>query len=111
MGANAASDPTLNKAGDTIGRMLLNSGFLSRPAELLEGGYGLPQPSEWARLEQQTADRQQTLRNLSDDLDKDLRELLLPERRRELEDSEANLKQVGEHLRALHQQAGGLKLP
>ncbi|MCQ4270546.1 DUF4105 domain-containing protein [Pseudomonas kuykendallii] len=111
MGADAASDPTLNKAGDTIGRMLLNSGFLSRPAELLEGGYGLPQPSEWARLEQQTADRQQTLRNLSDDLDKDLRELLLPERRRELEDSEANLKQVGEHLRALHQQAGGLKLP
>ncbi len=111
MGADAASDPTLNKAGDTIGRMLLNSGFLSRPAELLEGGYGLPQPGEWARLEQQTADRQQTLRTLSDDLDRDLRELLLPERRRELEDSEANLKQVGEHLRALHQQAGGLKLP
>lgn len=111
MGADAASDPTLNKAGDTIGRMLLNSGFLSRPAELLEGGYGLPQPGEWARLEQQTADRQQTLRTLSDDLDRDLRELLLTERRRELEDSEANLKQVGEHLRALHQQAGGLKLP
>ncbi len=111
MGADAASDPTLNKAGDTIGRMLLNSGFLSRPAELLEGGYGLPQPGEWARLGQQTADRQQTLRTLSDDLDRDLRELLLPERRRELEDSEANLKQVGEHLRALHQQAGGLKLP
>ena len=111
MGAEASGDPTLNKAGDTIGRMLLNSGFLSRPAELLEGGYGLPQPGEWARLEQQTADRQQTLRSLSDDLDKDLRELLLPERRRELEDSEANLKLVGEHLRALHQQAGGLKLP
>uniref|UniRef100_UPI0028A6FBC0 DUF7844 domain-containing protein n=1 Tax=Pseudomonas sp. TaxID=306 RepID=UPI0028A6FBC0 len=111
MGAEASSDPTLNKAGDTIGRMLLNSGFLSRPAELLEGGYGLPQPSEWSRLERQTADRQQTLRSLSDDLDKDLRELLLPERRRELEDSEANLKLVGEHLRALHRQAGGLKLP
>jgi hypothetical protein len=36
---------------------------------------------------------------------------LLPERRRELEDSEANLKLVVEHLRALHRQAGGLKLP
>jgi hypothetical protein len=111
MGAEAASDPRLNKAGDTIGRMLLNSGFLSRPAELLEGGYGLPQPTEWARLEQQTADRQRTLRSLSDDLDKDLRALLLPERRGELEDSEANLKLVGEQLRALHRQAGGLQLP
>ena len=38
-------DPALAKAGAALQQLLANSGFLSRPAELLgTQGYGLPQP-------------------------------------------------------------------
>ncbi|HSC84574.1 MAG TPA: DUF4105 domain-containing protein [Pseudomonas sp.] len=98
-------------ADDTLRQILANSGFLSRPAELLDAGYGLPQPGEWQRLETQSSERQQTLRRLSDNLDQEVRRLLAPERLAEVDASEANLKQLGEHLRALHKASGGLQLP
>ncbi|MET1079425.1 MAG: DUF4105 domain-containing protein [Pseudomonas sp.] len=104
-------DGAFAKAGSTLAQLLDSSGFLSRPAELLEGGYGLPQAGEWQRLEQQSTSRQQRLRQLSDELDLEVRRLLVPARRLELQASEANLKQLGEHLRALHKAAGGLVLP
>ncbi|MGP0173757.1 DUF7844 domain-containing protein [Pseudomonas sp. NCHU5208] len=107
----AAGDPSLNKAGAALEQILANSGFLSRPAELLEGGYGLPQQQEWDRLEASSRERQQQLRQLSDELDGEVRNLLLPERRAELEANEANLLALGEHLRALHKASGGLELP
>ncbi|WAJ37474.1 DUF4105 domain-containing protein [Pseudomonas sp. GOM7] len=107
----AAGDPSLNKAGAALEQILTNSGFLSRPAELLEGGYGLPQQQEWERLEASSRERQQQLRQLSDELDGEVRNLLLPERRAELEANEANLLALGEHLRALHKASGGLQLP
>ncbi|MCY1340527.1 hypothetical protein D9M68_288200 [compost metagenome] len=108
---DAAADPKLARAGGTLQRILDDSGFLSRPAELLDGGYGLPQPGESARLEQQAHARQARLRQLSDDLEKEVRELLEPSRREELEALEANLKLLGTHLRELHKAAGGLELP
>ncbi len=98
-------------AGKTLEKILANSGFLSRPAELLEGGYGLPQASEWQHLQQESASRQQQLRQLSDDLDGQVRSLLEPQRLAELDAGEANLKQLSEHLRALHKASGGLVLP
>ncbi|HLD66534.1 MAG TPA: DUF4105 domain-containing protein [Pseudomonas sp.] len=104
-------DGTFAKAGGTLEQLLANSGFLSRPAELLDGGYGLPQAGEWQGLERESASRQQQLRRLSDDLDLEVRRLLEPARRLELHASEANLKQLGGHLRSLHQAAGGLRLP
>ncbi|MDU9409159.1 DUF4105 domain-containing protein [Pseudomonas sp. zfem001] len=107
----AAGDPSLNKAGAALEQILANSGFLSRPAELLEGGYGLPQQQEWERLEASSRDRQQQLRQLSDELDGEVRNLLQPERLAELEANEANLVALGEHLRALHKASGGLELP
>ena len=107
----AAKDPSLDKAGGALEQILANSGFLSRPAELLEGGYGLPQRAEWQRLEAESRNRQQQLRQLSDDLDQEVRNLLEPTRLAELEASEANLMQLGEHLRALHKASGGLQLP
>ena len=69
----AAGDPSLNKAGAALEQILANSGFLSRPAELLEGGYGLPQQKEWQRLEISSRERQQQLRQLSDELDDEVR--------------------------------------
>ena len=107
----AAGDPSLNKAGAALEQILANSGFLSRPAELLEGGYGLPQQQEWERLETSSRERQQQLRQLSDELDGEVRNLLQPERLTELEANEANLVALGEHLRALHKASGGLELP
>ncbi|MBB2494400.1 Lnb N-terminal periplasmic domain-containing protein [Aquipseudomonas ullengensis] len=98
-------------ADDTLRQILANSGFLSRPAELLDAGYGLPQPGEWQRLEAQSSERQQTLRRLSDSLNEEVRRLLDPERLAEIDASEANLEHIGEHLRSLHKASGGLVLP
>nr|WP_144276928.1 DUF4105 domain-containing protein [Pseudomonas resinovorans] len=99
------------KAGGTLEQMLANSGFLSRPAELLQGGYGLPQSAEWQPLEAESSNRQQTMRTLSEDLDREVRSLLEPQRLAELNATEANLKQIGARLRELHKQSGGLELP
>nr|WP_298139571.1 DUF4105 domain-containing protein [uncultured Pseudomonas sp.] len=99
------------KAGAVLEKILANSGFLSRPAELLDGGYGLPQPGEWQRLESESRKRQKQLRQFSDELDQEVRRLLEPPRLAELQASEANLTQLGEHLRALHKASGGLVLP
>ncbi|CAD5107410.1 DUF7844 domain-containing protein [Zestomonas carbonaria] len=100
-----------SKAGDALQAILANSGYLSRPAELLDSGYGLPQPGEWQRLEQQSGERQQYLRSLSDELEQEVRRLLDPERIGEIEAGEANLQALGERLRELHKASGGLQLP
>ncbi|MFJ4431823.1 DUF4105 domain-containing protein [Pseudomonas sp. NPDC089395] len=105
-------DGSMNKANQTLQQMLANSGFLSRPAELLDAkGYGLPQPAERKHLEKVSSERQAQLLRLSTDLDKEVRALLDPSRAREIAAVEANVKEIGEHLRALHKAAGGLQLP
>ena len=111
LSGRAAEQAETNKAGIVLEKILANSGFLSRPAQLLDGGYGLPQPGEWQRLESESRKRQQQLRQYSDQLDQEVRRLLEPERLAELQASEANLAQLGDHLRALHKASGGLQLP
>lgn len=108
----SAADPALAKAGSTLEQLLANSGFLSRPAELLGSqGYGLPQPAEWQQLQASSAERQQQLRRLSDNLEQEVRALLEPTQVAELQQAEANLSQLSQHLRALHKANGGLVLP
>jgi hypothetical protein len=98
-------------ANKTLQALLAGSGFLSRPAELLDsGGYGLPQASEWQRLQSESSSRQEQLQKLSGELDKEVRALLEPERALEIAADEENIKRLGEHLRALHKAAGGLVL-
>jgi hypothetical protein len=105
-------DQTLNKADETLQGILANSGYLSQPAQLLDGsGYGLPQASEWQRLESESSQRQARLNQLTDALNAEVRLLLGEERRLELEGVEANLAQIGQHLRELHRAGGGLQLP
>jgi hypothetical protein len=112
LGARELKNGGMEKANKTLQEILANSGFLSRPAELLgSSGYGLPQPSEWQRLEAESSLRQKQLQTLTGDLDKEVRALLEPARAAEIAANEANLKLVGEHLRALHKAAGGLQLP
>ncbi|MBH3385505.1 MULTISPECIES: DUF4105 domain-containing protein [Pseudomonas] len=111
LNAAALKDGSVNKADATLKQMLANSGFLSRPAELLDSkGYGLPQPEEREHLERESKERQARLLRLSTNLDKEVRALLDPSRAREISAVEANVKQIGEHLRALHKAAGGLQL-
>lgn len=102
----------LNQADATLRAMLANTGHLSRPAELLErSGYGIPQADEWTRLEQATQQRQQTLKHLGAQLDQQVRHLLEEASLRKLQAIEANLAQIAQNLRQLHQQRGGFKLP
>lgn len=112
LGALATDAAGVANANDTLQAILAGSGFLSRPAELLgTTGYGLPQQSEWQRLEQESSQRQQKLQQLNASLDKEIRALLTPERAQAIDASEANLKQIGQHLRDLHKASGGLILP
>ena len=112
LGARELENGGMDKANATLQEILANSGFLSRPAELLDSrGYGLPQPSEFKRLQDESAQRQKQLLALSGDLDKEVRKLLEPKRAAEIAASEANVKQIGEHLRKLHKASGGLELP
>ncbi len=105
-------DASLAKADGALREILASSGYLSRPAELLDDqGYGLPQAGEWQRLEQQSGERQAHLNQLSEELEREVRALLGDERREELEAIEVNLAQVGERLRELHKAGGGLELP
>ena len=105
-------DQTLAKADESLQGILANSGYLSRPAELLDdGGYGLPQASEWQRLESESSQRQARLSQLTEALNEEVRLLLSQERQQELEAVEANLAQIGKHLRGLHKAGGGLQLP
>jgi len=111
LGARDAKNGGMDSANKTLQQILANSGFLSRPAELLGAdGYGLPQGPEMQRLQSESKQRQAQLLSLSVDLDKEVRKLLTPERQAELTANEDNLKQIGEHLRALHKAAGGLEL-
>lgn len=104
-------DARFARADATLKAILAGSGFLSRPAELLDAGYGLPQAGEWQRLEAQSGERQVRLRQLSDDLDREVRGLLEPVLLAEIEAGEANLARLGQHLRELHKAGGGLLLP
>ena len=110
--ARAQNDGSIAKANETLQQILANSGFLSRPAELLgTQGYGLPQADERRQLQKSSSERQAQLHRLSTDLDKEARSLLEPARAKEIAAVETNVKQIGEHLRALHKAAGGLQLP
>jgi len=104
-------DARFARADATLKAILAGSGFLSRPAELLDAGYGLPQAGEWQRLEAQSGERQVRLRQLSDDLDQEVRGLLEPALLAEIEAGETNLARLGQHLRELHKAGGGLLLP
>lgn len=111
LNAAALKDGSVDKADATLKQMLANSGFLSRPAELLDTtGYGLPQRAERVHLEKVSSERQAQLLRLSTNLDKEVRALLEPSRARQIAAVEANVKHIGEHLRALHKAAGGLQL-
>ncbi|MFC3608067.1 DUF7844 domain-containing protein [Stutzerimonas tarimensis] len=112
LSGRGTDDQRLARADEALQGILANSGYLSRPAELLEGeGYGIPQQAERARLETRSSERQARLQQLAQVLDEEARSLLSDARREELEQIDSNLAALGSHLRGLHRQRGGLQLP
>ena len=110
---DSGSTPRFASADAKLQQILQQSGFLSRPAELLQGqpGYGLPQATELRWLETESARRQAELDRLGEQLSTAVRELLDPQLRSRLEAAEANVALVGKHLRDLHQSQGDWQLP
>ena len=86
-------------------------GFLSRPAALLpESGYGLPQTEERKALEAEGKRYAAQLEHQGVALRGDARRWLSLGRRAMLEATEANIALLGERLRRLHKEQGGLQL-
>ena len=99
-----------SQASQTLQKLLTESGFLSRPSQLLQSGYGLPQDSEWQALQEQSSSHQRQLRLLGDQLEAQIRLLLEPERLAEIDGGKANLKQLDARLREQHKASGGFSL-
>ena len=106
----ATENAAWEQASQTLQNLLGESGFLSRPAQLLDSGYGLPQDSEWQTLATQSDSHQRQLRLLSEQLEEQIRLLLEPARLAELESGKANLQQLNTRLREQHKASGGLTL-
>ncbi len=106
-----AQDGALGSAAGTLRTLLQETAWMSRPADLLaEAGYGLPQADERTLLEAGSAQRRGQLRDLEQQLDRQVRALLDPAQARDLDAADANIEWLGGHLRELHRQAGGLQL-
>ncbi len=86
-------------------------GFLSRPSALLpDGGYGLPQADERRALELEGERHAVQLKQQGVALRAEARRWLSPGHRKMLEGVEANIALLGERLRRLHREQGGLQL-
>jgi len=85
--------------------------FFSRPAALLpDTGYGLPQVEERAALTQASNRQATQWREQNTWLRSEARQWLTPERQARLDGTEANVEALGEQLRRLNREQGGLQL-
>lgn len=106
-----SAPPELAEAAHDMEGILAGSSFLSRPGELLREGYGLPQPEEARRFTDLADARHQALRTNADQLEQRLLAMIDPRQRRQLEATTDNLQLLGEQLRQLHGESGGVQLP
>ncbi|MFC3552227.1 DUF4105 domain-containing protein [Lysobacter cavernae] len=100
------------KTGEAVQRLLRDSGYLGRPAELLDGpGYGLPQQQERQQLAVRSRLRQVQLQQAKTALWDEAKRLLDSDQRVTLDGIQVNSALLGQRLRTLHQAEGGLSLP
>ena len=109
--ADHGTNDTLSEAGQLMQELISGSSFLSRPADLLSDGYGIPQAAERDVLENSARQLHDSLLATADTLDSRLRTMLSAEQQQELDSTQHNIKLLGERLRRLHREAGGLVLP
>ena len=101
----------LSEMGELARQLMTRSAFLSRPADLLPEGYGLPQPADRETLGATATRHYADLLAMARTLDQQLPELLRAEQRQQLDTIEQNILLLSTHLKELHQAAGGLVLP
>jgi hypothetical protein len=99
------------QARESLHDFLQLEGLLSRPATLVPGGgYGLPQREERTWLRDAGAERVAQWRQQGTQLRDDARRWLPPPRLAALDATEANLDLLGERLRRMHLERGGLQV-
>ncbi len=107
--ATTSGDQTPNV--DLVRDFLQAGGFLSRPSTLLPAeGYGLPLPEELRILSQHAQQRLTQLQRQEAALQAESRRWLSSARQAALAGTEDNIAALGERLRQLHQDQGGLQL-
>jgi len=104
------ADAATGEARARLRAVLELEGLLSRPAALLPSGYGLPQRAERDALAADAQLRAAQLREQDRRLHDEARALLTPQRRARLASIDDNLALLGERLRRLHHEGGGLQL-
>src|SRR5690606_41329803 len=105
------SPPALTETAQLVQGLLSASSFLSRPGELLDEGYGLPQPQESQRFIELAGARQQALLTTADDVEQRLLSLINPQQRQQLDATNGNISLLAQQLRRLHEESGGIQLP
>lgn len=103
--------PALTETAQLVQGLLSASSFLSRPGELLDEGYGLPQPQESQRFIELAGARQQALLTTADDVEQRLLSLINPQQRQQLDATNGNISLLAQQLRRLHEESGGIQLP
>ncbi|WP_454831369.1 DUF7844 domain-containing protein [Pseudoxanthomonas wuyuanensis] len=105
------ADPGASEMTAALREFLQTEGYFSRPATLLpEQGYGLPQADERQILLQAGSRYAAQLQEQGAALRADARQWLGPAQRAALEGTEKNIAELGERLRRLHKQQGGMQL-
>ena len=94
----------------TLRELLAAGDGLSRPAQLIDGGYGLPQAAEQVVLRDGVDARALKLRGLRSQLEGEARAALTVEEQARVAALDRNVEMLGARLRALHREAGGLQL-
>ena len=96
---------------EAIRDLLQSGGFMSRPATLLPtGGYGLPSEEERLLLSQEAGERVAQMLQQTSDLQAEARRWLSPAQQAALQGTEDNIALLGEQMRRLHREQGGLQL-
>ena len=110
LGSNARRDESADMQAQVRAFLQLESLF-SRPAALVPGtGYGLPQQEERALLMQETVRQARELHLRDEDLRLRGRAMLPEARRQTLQGVARNLDALGERLRVLHREQGGVPI-
>jgi hypothetical protein len=105
-------DEDVRQGGARLQALLDEEGLFAQPALLLmdQTGYGLPQQAEREAVVAQAAGRVAAQRAARRTLQRDAMQWLPEEVRADINGTEANLAALGERLRRLNREAGGLEL-
>ncbi|GAA5081629.1 DUF4105 domain-containing protein [Lysobacter panacisoli] len=95
---------------DPVRELLRESAYLGRPASLIEGGYGVPQTDERMALVARGDELHAKLQRTRIAVEQGARGWMSAQQRDTIDAIASNRDALGERLRALHAQEGGVRL-